>query len=73
MILNYNLAVGGATIDNTLMAGYPNDLVSQVEVFQDTYASKPASAPWKASNAVFGIWIGVNEYVALPRSGMCRY
>ncbi|KAL4891770.1 GDSL lipase/esterase [Aspergillus ambiguus] len=61
LILNYNLAVGGATIDNTIMEGYPDDLVSQVGVFTDNYASKPASAPWTSSSAVFGVWIGVND------------
>ncbi|KAL5360952.1 GDSL lipase/esterase [Aspergillus floccosus] len=61
LILSYNLAVGGATIDNTIMEGYPGDLVSQVGVFEDTYASKPASAPWTSASAVFGIWIGVND------------
>ncbi|KAF9893634.1 hypothetical protein FE257_010946 [Aspergillus nanangensis] len=61
LVLDYNLAVGGATIDNTLMEGYPDDLVSQVGVFQDNYASKPESAPWTSTNAVFGIWIGVND------------
>lgn len=65
LVYNYDLAVGGAVIDNNIIAnpGYPYDLVSQVALFDKTYASKPASAPWTATTSVFGIWIGVNEYV----------
>ncbi|ODM24241.1 hypothetical protein SI65_02050 [Aspergillus cristatus] len=62
LVLSYNLAVGGATIDNTLVSGNPKDLVSQVDVFQSTYADKGA-VPWTGENAVFGVWIGINECV----------
>ena len=63
LVLNYNLAVGGAVIDNNIVAnpGYPSDLVSQVALFKQTYSRKPASAPWTAASSVFGIWIGINE------------
>jgi hypothetical protein len=64
LVLSYNLAVGGASIDNSLVQGSTNvDLVSQVGIFDETYSSKPDSAPWTAENAVFGFWIGINEYV----------
>lgn len=65
LVLSYNLAIGGATIDDSLVASSQGDLVSQVETFEQTYASKPESAPWTAENAVFGFWIGVNEYSSL--------
>ncbi|OJJ06243.1 hypothetical protein ASPVEDRAFT_139349 [Aspergillus versicolor CBS 583.65] len=61
LVLSYNLAIGGATIDDSLVASSQGDLVSQVETFEQTYASKPESAPWTAENAVFGFWIGVND------------
>ncbi|KAF7589280.1 hypothetical protein BBP40_004500 [Aspergillus hancockii] len=62
LVLSYNLAVGGASIDNSLVQGSTNvDLVSQVEIFDGAYSSKPASAPWTAENAVFGFWIGIND------------
>lgn len=54
--------MGGATIDNSLVSGNPEDLASQVDVFQSTYADKKKVA-WTAENAVFGFWIGINEYV----------
>ncbi|PKY02527.1 hypothetical protein P168DRAFT_271850 [Aspergillus campestris IBT 28561] len=61
LVLSYNLAIGGATVDNTLVKRVDGDLVSQVKLFGDAYASKPETAPWTAENAVFGFWIGVND------------
>lgn len=69
IVLSYNLAVGGATIDNTLVSGNPKDLVSQVDVFQSTYADK-AAAGWTGDNAVFAVWIGINEYACCPCSNL---
>ncbi|GKZ57263.1 hypothetical protein AnigIFM49718_002573, partial [Aspergillus niger] len=60
LVLSYNLAAGGATIDNALVPAYPGDLASQFRLFEDVYAAKPASAPWSADDAVFGVWIGIN-------------
>ncbi|KAL3248772.1 hypothetical protein ABHI18_011894 [Aspergillus niger] len=61
LVLSYNLAAGGATIDNALVPAYPGDLASQFRLFEDVYAAKPASAPWSAEDAVFGVWIGIND------------
>lgn len=61
LVLSYNLAIGGATIDNAILdSGYP-DMTGQVKTFQDSYSAKPAKAPWGAGDSVFGFWIGVNE------------
>jgi hypothetical protein len=61
LVLSYNLAIGGATIDNTILnSGYP-DMTSQVATFQGNYSKKPATAPWASSDSVFGFWIGINE------------
>lgn len=65
-MLSYNLAAGGATIDNALVPAYPGDLASQFRLFEDVYADKPASAHWSAEDAVFGVWIGINEYILPP-------
>ncbi|KAI3023506.1 CAZyme family CE16 [Aspergillus niger] len=51
LVLSYNLAAGGATIDNALVPAYPGDLASQFRLFEDVYADKPASAPWSAEDA----------------------
>ncbi|GKZ17579.1 hypothetical protein AbraIFM66951_004325 [Aspergillus brasiliensis] len=62
LVLNYNFAAGGATIDNALVPAYPGDLASQFRLFEDVYSDKPADvAPWTAENAVFGVWIGIND------------
>ncbi|PYH49047.1 SGNH/GDSL hydrolase family protein [Aspergillus saccharolyticus JOP 1030-1] len=61
LVLNYNLAAGGATIDNALVPAYPGDLASQLRLFEDVYSTQPASAPWTSKNAVFGVWIGIND------------
>ncbi|RAH64319.1 SGNH/GDSL hydrolase family protein [Aspergillus aculeatinus CBS 121060] len=61
LVLNYNLAAGGATIDNALVPAYPGDLAAQLRLFQAVYSDKPASAPWTSRDAVFGIWIGIND------------
>ncbi|RAK71752.1 SGNH/GDSL hydrolase family protein [Aspergillus fijiensis CBS 313.89] len=61
LVLNYNLAAGGATIDNALVPAYPGDLAAQLRLFEAVYSDKPASAPWTSRDAVFGIWIGIND------------
>lgn len=62
LVLNYDLAVSGACINNSIVKAPVRDLVSQVEsTFEPNYAEKPASTPWTAENAVFAFWIGINE------------
>ncbi|BCS24928.1 SGNH/GDSL hydrolase family protein [Aspergillus puulaauensis] len=65
LVLSYDLAIGGATIDDSLIPSSQGDLVSQVETFEQAYSSKPDSAPWTAENAVFAFWIGVNDIGAV--------
>ncbi len=36
-------------------------LIDQVTQFSESIATKPAYAPWTAENALFGVWIGVND------------
>ncbi|KAL4871410.1 hypothetical protein BDV12DRAFT_206535 [Aspergillus spectabilis] len=60
-LLSYNLAIGGATIDDSLVSSYQGDLVSHMELFEQTYSGMPESAPWTADDAVFAFWIGVND------------
>jgi phospholipase/lecithinase/hemolysin len=65
LLLTYNLAYGGATVDSALVAPYLPTVLSvsqQVEnEFFPNYASSPASAPWKATDTLFGIFIGIND------------
>ena len=62
-ILSNNMAVGGATIDNSLVKDTKVDVTKQVGEFQKAYSNK-TQVPWTAENAVFGIWVGINECVS---------
>ncbi len=62
--LDYNFAYGGATVDANLVKPYSSSvktLVDQVGEWQNTVANKPSYAPWKSGNALFAIWLGVND------------
>lgn len=64
LLLTYNYAYGGATIDANLVAPYTPTVLSltdQVNQFLSGAATKPASTPWKSANALFSIWIGIND------------
>ncbi|CAI7587092.1 unnamed protein product [Penicillium glandicola] len=62
LVLTYDLAVGGASLDNSLVpTGITGDVVSQVASFETAYGQKPDTAPWTSDNAVFGFWIGIND------------
>ena len=64
LILTYNFAYGGATIDANLVTPYlPTvlSLIDQVNQFLTSYADKPASSPWKSGNTLFSVWIGIND------------
>ncbi|KAJ5337740.1 hypothetical protein N7452_004468 [Penicillium brevicompactum] len=61
LVLSYNLAVGGASIDNSIVNTSVKDVTTQVSDFERTYSNKPESAPWTSENAVFGVWIGIND------------
>lgn len=64
LVLTYNLAFGGATIDSKLVTPYVptvKSLTDQVNQFLATYSEKPASAPWRSENTLFSVWIGIND------------
>ena len=64
LILTYNYAYGGATIDPALVPPYSPSiatLVDQVSQFLNGPAKKPANAPWTSENALFSVWIGIND------------
>ncbi|KAI0700963.1 hypothetical protein C8T65DRAFT_656929 [Cerioporus squamosus] len=64
LILTYNYAYGGATINASLVQPYEPtvlSLIDQVNEFMGQAASKPAFAPWTSNNALFSVWIGIND------------
>ncbi|KAL4957540.1 hypothetical protein BDW69DRAFT_180465 [Aspergillus filifer] len=64
LLLNYNLAYGGATVNASLVAPYTPEvysLIDQVTEFTQYLAPKPEYAPWTANNTLFAVWEGVND------------
>ena len=61
LILTYDLAIAGATIDNSLATWGFGDMTSQMAAFESTYASSPEFAPWTADDTVASFWVGINE------------
>lgn len=64
MVLTYNYAYGGATIDSSLVKPYQSTVLSmtdQVNQFVSTVANKPTSAPWTSEDSLFSFWIGIND------------
>jgi len=60
----FNLASGGATIDSALVTPFEPtvlSIVEQVAQFKTFLASKPPGAEWNSSNALFAVWIGIND------------
>ncbi|KAJ7053048.1 hypothetical protein C8F01DRAFT_1375591 [Mycena amicta] len=63
-ILTYNFAYGGATIDASLVTPFEPTVLSltdQVNEFLNGVGKKPASAQWTSANALFSVWIGIND------------
>ncbi|KAL5504557.1 hypothetical protein ACEPAH_7218 [Sanghuangporus vaninii] len=64
LVLTYNYAYGGATIDASLVAPYDpsvKSLTDQVNQFLSGAATKPSTGPWMSDNALFSFWIGIND------------
>jgi len=64
LVLTYNYAYGGATIDASLVAPFEPTVLSltdQVNQFLSGAGTKPASAPWTSSNSLFSVFIGIND------------
>ncbi|KAJ3714817.1 hypothetical protein C8R42DRAFT_682429 [Lentinula raphanica] len=67
LVLTYNYAYGGATIDSGLVAPFEPTVLSvtdQVNEFLGTAGSpsEPVeTTPWTSENSLFSIWIGIND------------
>ena len=66
MLVNQNVAplpgnqVTGTT-GNPFMQLSTNSLIIQTNDFLQGAGKKPKSAPWTSDNALFSIWIGIND------------
>ncbi|KAI1790389.1 fungal cellulose binding domain-containing protein [Ganoderma leucocontextum] len=63
LILTYDYAVSGATIDSSLvkLGNGSRPLTVQVDDFLQGAAKKPKSAPWTSDSALFSIFVGIND------------
>ncbi|KAI0074838.1 hypothetical protein K474DRAFT_1664941 [Panus rudis PR-1116 ss-1] len=67
LLLTYNFAYGGATIDASLVQPYDpsvKSLTDQVNQFLSAIQSgtiNSNNAPWTSKNALFSFWIGIND------------
>ena len=64
LVLTYNLAWGGATIDSDLVAPYQPTVSSVAEQIENewfpTYARKQV-APWSSDDTLFAVFDGIND------------
>jgi phospholipase/lecithinase/hemolysin len=63
-ILTYNYAYGGAVINASLVTPWRPDLLhltDQVAQFLAGAGKKPTSTPWTSRNALFSVFIGIND------------
>lgn len=65
MILTYNYAYGGATIDSNLVTPYEPTVLSMTDQVNSQFlvgaGTKPAATPWTSKNSLFSFWIGIND------------
>jgi len=67
LTLAANVAVGGATTDASLVAGFepfPSvfSFKDQVDlIFDPLLSPAPAAFPWTSENTLFSVWMGVND------------
>ena len=63
-ILTYNYAYGGAVINASLVTPWTTGvlcLTDQVQQFLEGAGTKPAETKWTEKNALFSIFIGIND------------
>ncbi|KAI1790391.1 fungal cellulose binding domain-containing protein [Ganoderma leucocontextum] len=65
LILTYDYAVSGATIDSSLVklgkGSRTRPLTVQVSEFLEGAGKKPKTARWTSENALFSIFVGIND------------
>ena len=65
LILTYNYAYGGATIDSNLVTPYLPTVISMTQQVKDQFlpgaGTKPSTTPWNSANSLFSFWIGIND------------
>ena len=67
LVLSYNFDMSGATISDSIVAAVSPDIHSFQQQVENYYKPKYSTgggknAPWAANNAIFLIFIGINEW-----------
>jgi hypothetical protein len=67
LVLSYDLARYGATVNDSIVYNEPEDLVYQVtQNFARHYCSASGVATkWNSDTSLFALWFGINEFVYL--------
>lgn len=61
-VFTYNYAYGGATIDSDLVTPYDPSVISVTQQVQDQFLpTQDSIAGWTGENALFSVWIGIND------------
>jgi hypothetical protein len=64
LIYTYNYAYGGAVINETLVTPWQPNLIhltDQVAHFLEIAGTKPEETKWTSKNALFSVYIGIND------------
>ncbi|KAK3063792.1 hypothetical protein LTS18_012705 [Coniosporium uncinatum] len=62
LVLTYNLASGGATVDSNLVRPYAETVLSIKDQVEDSYLTKYGDADfWDPLSTLFAFWIGIND------------
>ncbi|KAI0046451.1 carbohydrate esterase family 16 protein [Auriscalpium vulgare] len=64
VVLTYNFAYGGATIDANLVTPYESTVLSltdQVNEFLNANGLGTGNKIWASANTLFSVWIGIND------------
>jgi hypothetical protein len=65
ILLTYNLAVAGTTLDNHITDSYPIPVTEQIyQRFMPRYA-EAYWTPWKPDTALFSMFIGINDVMIM--------
>ncbi|KAF9524985.1 hypothetical protein CPB83DRAFT_897394 [Crepidotus variabilis] len=70
LLFTYNYAIGGATINRTLVnPGSSKALTEEIDEFMAGAGKKPSVTPWKSENSLFSFYIGINDLQATYNQG----
>ncbi|KAI0479389.1 carbohydrate-binding module family 1 [Xylariaceae sp. FL0804] len=71
LTLAYNFAVGGATVDESIVTGSTQiDFVTQVETWVADLAGMPSWAPWTSADSIAGAFFGINDLLGEYWNGL---